>query len=93
MTDSERPSPESYRGGENSGNAVEASSALHYSGAPITREEVYPGKNPENQFSMELLEAWAWKRTWATPGGRGFCFSGAPTSMERLLRVLWRKDF
>ena len=42
------------------------------------REEVYPGKNPENQFSVELFEAWAWKRTWATSGGRGVCFSGAP---------------
>ena len=29
------------------------------SGAPITREEVCPGKKPENQFSMELFEAWA----------------------------------
>ena len=63
------------------------------SGAPITREEVYPGKSPENQFSVELFEAWAWKRTWKTSGGRGFCFAGAQTRMERLLRVLWRKDF
>ena len=25
------------------------------SGSPITREEVFPGKNPENQFPVELL--------------------------------------
>ena len=65
--------------------------ALH-SGAPITREEVYPRKNPENQFSVELFKACASKRTWATSGGRGVCFFGAPTNMECLLPVLWGKD-
>ena len=62
------------------------------SGAPITREEVYPGKNPENQFSVELFEACASKRTWAISGGGGVCWSGAPTGMDCLLLVLWRND-
>ena len=64
----------------------------HPSGAPIIREEVYPGKNPENQFSVELFEACASKKTWAMSGGGGVCFSGAPTGMDCLLLVLWRND-
>ena len=44
--------------------------------------EVCPGKKLENQFSVELYEAWAWKRTWATSGGRGVCCSCARTGME-----------
>ena len=47
---------------------------------------------PENQFSVELFEACASKRTWAMSGGRGVCFSGAPTGMDCLLLVLWRND-
>ena len=44
------------------------------SGAPLTRKEVYPGKNPENLFFVELFEAWAWKRTWETWGWTGILF-------------------
>ena len=60
--------------------------------SPNNQGRSVPREDPENEFSVELFEACASKRTWAMSGGRGVCFSGAPTGMECLLPVLWRND-
>ena len=82
LTDHDSPFDDEQPRTEEGAAHQRGSSQSQDSGAPITREEVCQGKNPENQFPMELFEAWAWKRPWATSGGRGFCFSSAPTGMS-----------